>query len=123
MNGDTTAGDPVSARLHFLADVVMAEAKHLLLTDERLFTIPMTPERAQTLGSDIDLAERTDAFVGRFGRLQDTLADKLLPALLDASAEPVDTAELASTLTFAHDTVPVLDGAARAVAARVNSVG
>ena len=31
---------------------------------------------------DIDLAERVDAFVARFGRLQDTAADKLLPELL-----------------------------------------
>ena len=61
--------------------------------------------------------------MARFGRLQDTLADKLLPALLDALAEPVDAAELASTLTLAHDTVPVLDGAARAMAARVISMG
>ncbi len=33
------------------------------------------------------LAERLDAFVSRFGRLQDTLADKFLPTLLDAMAE------------------------------------
>jgi len=39
---------------------------------------------------DIDplLAERLDAFVSRFGRLQDTVTDKLLPALLQAMAEP-----------------------------------
>ena len=47
----------------------------------------MTPERAASLRTDIDLAERTDAFVARFGRLQDTVADKLLPALLDGLAE------------------------------------
>lgn len=33
------------------------------------------------------LAERLDAFVSRFGRLQDTVGDKLLPALLNALAE------------------------------------
>jgi len=33
------------------------------------------------------LAERLDAFVSRFGRLQDTVGDKLLPALLSALAE------------------------------------
>ena len=33
-----------------------------------------------------------DAFVARFGRLQDTLADKLLPALLRQLAEPVRSA-------------------------------
>jgi len=33
------------------------------------------------------LAERLDAFVSRFGRLQDTVGDKLLPALLNALGE------------------------------------
>ena len=32
-------------------------------------------------------AERVEAFVGRFGRLQDTLGDKLLPVLLGALGE------------------------------------
>jgi hypothetical protein len=34
------------------------------------------------MDSDEDLAERVEAFVSRFGRLQDTLGDKLLPNLL-----------------------------------------
>ncbi|NWG73470.1 MAG: hypothetical protein HXY24_02495 [Rubrivivax sp.] len=38
------------------------------------------------------MGERVDAFVARFGRLQDTLADKLLPARLDWLAEPVGPA-------------------------------
>ena len=41
----------------------------------------------QRISQDALLAERLDAFVSRFGRLQDTLADKFLPALLDAMAE------------------------------------
>ena len=41
------------------------------------------------LGDDIDDAERVEAFVARFSRLQDTLGDKLLPALLLALGEPV----------------------------------
>ncbi len=81
-----------SAKLRFLADTVLAEAEHLQTTDGRLFALPMTPERAAGLRSDIDLSERTDAFVARFGRLQDTLADKLLPALLDWLSEPVGPA-------------------------------
>jgi hypothetical protein len=52
----------------------------------------MATLRAETLRPDVELAERTDAFVARFGRLQDTLADKLLPTLLDCLAEPVDAA-------------------------------
>jgi hypothetical protein len=57
-----------SPKLRFLAEVVMAEAKHLQTTDGRLFAVPMTPERVAALRKDIDLAERTDAFVARFGR-------------------------------------------------------
>ncbi|HET7313244.1 MAG TPA: hypothetical protein VFJ08_02715 [Salinisphaera sp.] len=39
-----------------------------------------------------DEAERVEAFVGRFGRLQDTLGDKLLPAYLSAEGESPGTA-------------------------------
>ena len=81
-----------SPKLRFLAETVCAEAAHLQTTDGRLFATPMTPERAGSLRTDIDLAERTDAFVARFGRLQDTLGDKLLPVLLDWLAEPVAAA-------------------------------
>lgn len=76
-------------RLEFLARVANREARHLELTDGRLFASPFTAERAASLESDIDLAERVEAFIGRFGRLQDTLGDKLLPALLAALGEPV----------------------------------
>lgn len=48
---------------------------------ERLFASAFDAVRARSLAHDVDLAERVDAFVARFGRLQDTLADKLLPAL------------------------------------------
>jgi hypothetical protein len=34
-----------------------------------------------------ELAERLEAFVSRFGRMQDTMADKLLPRWLSALAE------------------------------------
>jgi hypothetical protein len=81
-----------SDRLRFLAETVLAESTLLAGTDGRLFAEPMTPERAASLKGDDLLAERVDAFVARFGRLQDTLADKLLPALLVWLAEPVGTA-------------------------------
>ncbi len=46
-----------------------------------------TLEHANRLEADHYLAERVEAFVGRFGRLQDTVGDKLLPLLLDALGE------------------------------------
>lgn len=41
---------------------------------------------------DALLAERLDAFVSRFSRLQDNLGDKLLPQLLDAMGEKTGAA-------------------------------
>lgn len=74
-------------RLQFLARVVTKECNYLEVTDHRLFAEPFTSDRAKHLADDPALAERVDAFVGRFGRLQDTLADKLLPILLAALGE------------------------------------
>ncbi len=77
------------SRLHFLARVAKRERKHLLTTDQRVFTEPFSAARARQLDTDIELAERVEAFVARFSRLQDTLGDKLVPALLRALGEPV----------------------------------
>ena len=75
-------------RLQFLCRVVKKEADYLLITDARLFATPLTVNELERIAQDALLAERLDAFVSRFGRLQDTLADKFLPVLLDAMAEP-----------------------------------
>jgi hypothetical protein len=77
----------LAARLEFLARVAEKECQHLLDTDGRLFGNLFTVEEAQKIESDPIRAERLDAFVSRFGRLQDTVGDKLLPALLSALAE------------------------------------
>lgn len=79
-------------RLQFLVRVTHKECLYLQETDHRLFAEAMTPERLQQLQTDPILAERLDAFVGRFGRLQDNLGDKLLPQLLDAMAEKTGAA-------------------------------
>ncbi len=81
------SGEP--GRMAFLFRVVGREADHLRITTERVFARPMTVERAAGLGADIDDAERVEAFVARFSRLQDTLGDKLLPVVLTALGEPV----------------------------------
>jgi hypothetical protein len=74
-------------RLEFLCRVTQKEVKHLLDTDRRLFADLFTLEIAKQVETDPLLAERLDAFVGRFGRLQDNLGDKFLPQLLVALAE------------------------------------
>lgn len=75
------------ARLEFLSRVTLKECEQLLETDHRLFGNLFTIEEARKIDTDPILAERLDAFVSRFGRLQDTVGDKLLPALLSALAE------------------------------------
>jgi len=79
-------------RLQFLSRVVRKECRHLETTDQRLFRLPFTREQAVRLEADADLAERVEAFVGRFGRLQDTVGDKLLPLLLSAIGEKTGAA-------------------------------
>jgi len=79
-------------RLRFLVRVVQRESENLAHTDKRLFERLFTAERAVRLEENPDEAERVDAFVGRFGRLQDTNGDKLLPAYLAAEGERTGTA-------------------------------
>jgi hypothetical protein len=93
-----------TTRLEFLARVTDKECQHLLDTDGRLFGNLFTIEVAQQIELDPILAERLDAFVSRFGRLQDTVGDKLLPALLLALAErsgpAIDNLDKAEKLGF-----------------------
>ena len=74
-------------RLAFLCRITQKEISHLQDTDRRLFADLFTIEAAQRIETDPILAERLDAFVSRFGRLQDNLGDKFLPQLLSAMAE------------------------------------
>jgi len=77
----------LAKRLQFLARITRREQVLLHATDQRLFATPFNLARAQQLQHDDDLAERVDAFVSRFGRLQDTVGDKLLPAWISAIGE------------------------------------
>lgn len=75
--------DPaLTVRVGFLIRVAEREAQHLQQTDGRLFRPELSEQQVRQLSVDADLSERVEAFVGRFGRLQDTLGDKLLPSLL-----------------------------------------
>lgn len=80
---------PREARLRLiqLCRVVERERKHLLDTTGRLFVVGFDQGRVAALEADPILAERVEAFVSRFGRLQDTLGDKLIPAVLAALGE------------------------------------
>ena len=77
--------------LQHLAEVVVREAALLLATDRRLFGPGFGTAEVLALAANEDLAERVDAFVARFGHLQDTLGAALLPRLLEALLEPAGT--------------------------------
>jgi hypothetical protein len=97
-----TADPKVSMRLAFLARVVRQECRHLATTDQRLFGRLFDVAQAKQLEADTDLAEQVDAFVGRFGRLQDTVGDKLPPlfssALGEETSAAIDNLDLAERL-------------------------
>ncbi len=84
--------EALDARLVFLARIVGKECQYLQDTDQRLFNPQLEVAQLVHLSEEPLLAERLDAFVSRFGRLQDTVGDKLLPALLSALAETVGPA-------------------------------
>lgn len=61
-------------------DLAEREAAHLRYTHDTLFSEPIDRAWVEKLDKREDLAEKIDAFVGRFGRLQDHIGEKLLPA-------------------------------------------
>lgn len=63
------------------------EARHLRITTDRIKALEPDLTWVESLEINVEYGEMLDAFVSRFGRLQDTLGDKLLPALLRASLE------------------------------------
>jgi len=67
--------------------LVSREGSHLLYSHGRLYSQPVDVAWVQGLDSRPELAEQLEAFVSRFGRMQDTIADKLLPRWLLALAE------------------------------------
>lgn len=75
-------------RLRFLSRVVDKEIKHLEYADHQVFGGLLTYDAVENLDKTPELAMKVEAFVSRFCRLQDTLGDKLLPALLKALGEP-----------------------------------
>jgi hypothetical protein len=83
---------PNAERLRFLLETTRKEAGHLRQTVDRLASEPISAKWVTQLEENPDLSERLDAFVARFGRLQDTLGDKLIPELLRHWLEPVGPA-------------------------------
>lgn len=70
-----------------LLEIVRREGRWLLNSDARLFAAPLDADTISRLEQNEALAERLDAFVARFGRMQDTMGDRLIPSLLRLLAE------------------------------------
>ena len=70
------------ARLLFLLETVETEGRHLLGTASRLADQRVDAAWVKRLEEDFTLAERVDAFAARFGCMQDTLGDRVVPELL-----------------------------------------
>lgn len=60
-------------------DLAKREAAHLAYTHRTLFAQPIDLNWVRNLAQRDDLAEKIDAFVSRFGRLQDHIGEKLIP--------------------------------------------
>lgn len=68
-------------------DIVAKEGKHLSYSWNGLFSQVIDVEWVERLEANPQNAEQLEAFVSRFGRMQDTMADKLFPRWLIALAE------------------------------------
>ncbi len=70
-----------------LIRVTAKEARYLERTVDRLRTFTIDLQWVESLDNNDEHSEMLDAFVSRYGRLQNTLGDKLLPAMLRSSLE------------------------------------
>lgn len=88
-------------------NIVAKEARLLKYSREKLYAETITAAWVEALDDNPEKAERLEAFVSRFGRLQDTLAGKLLPRWLIVLAEipgsQIETLQRAERLQIIHD--------------------
>lgn len=77
---------PIERFLHTL-DTVRRERNHLAYSLRQLTQYPIDSDWVKQLDSEPDIAVQVEAFASRFGRMQDTIADKLLPRWLMVLAE------------------------------------
>jgi hypothetical protein len=83
------SGEGLLPQARFLAtlDIVRREGGQLAYSWNRLFAEPLDRAWVLALAEHPELAERLEAFVSRYGRMQDTIGEKLLPRWLLAFAE------------------------------------
>jgi hypothetical protein len=89
----------LQAVIHSL-DLANKKALHLRYSQTTLFAMRIDLAWVKDLGVQAVLAEKVEAFVSRFGRLQDHIGEKLLPSYAALMGESPKT--LIDTLAFAE---------------------
>ena len=72
-----------------LLDITGKEVMYFQQSKIRVINSDIDIEWIEALDRNPQQSEMLDAFVARFSRLQDTIGDKLLPAILKLNLEPV----------------------------------
>ena len=107
---------PEHARVALLnMELAKKEAAHLRYSQTSLFALDIDLDWVENLATQPALAEKVEAFVSRFARLQDHLGEKLLPRFAALVGESPRT--LLDTLAFA-ERAQVLSNADSFIAAR-----
>lgn len=81
-------------------DLARKEADHLAYTHRTLYAHEIDLSWVQSLSQRDDLSEKIDAFVSRFGRLQDHIGEKLVPRFAVLVGE--NTKTMLDALAFAE---------------------
>lgn len=81
-------------RLERLLELVNKEDEHLLAVRRRLLgeDCRISPERIKEVLATETGVDRLESFGAKFGRMQDTMIDKLIPALLRSAGEEIGAA-------------------------------
>lgn len=95
------------------------EAEHLRYSQTTLFALPIDLGWVKELANQPAMAEKVEAFVSRFARLQDHLGEKLLPRYAALVGESPKT--FIDTLAFAERAEVVRDANAFIAARRLRN--
>lgn len=96
-------------------NLAVKEASHLAYSDSSLFAQHIDLAWVKDLANRPEAAEKVEAFVSRFGRLQDQIGDKLVPRYASLLGEPQKG--LLDHLVFA-ERMGLIESAENFVAAR-----
>jgi hypothetical protein len=103
----------------FALELAEREAAHLAYTHSTLFAKQIDLEWVKAIANNEDIAEKIDAFVGRFGRLQDHIGEKLIPRFARLLGEQPKS--LLDVLAYAEK-MQWLDSAEEIVSARADEI-